>query len=277
MRFFFCFLLSVAGFASEAAPRRPLKAPKALQGGAPPESGPPESAPIRFPFALTPDRVREIFSDPEAIAQYRGREGCLLFALKSPNNITSMAYIYNMVSGALGPDRFKFLGRQAFKGKTEDFRSLRDKILDSEGNVRKEYRGRDGQALFADRHYNGDMFRTYGNVSAVLGGKDAVKEFGLEEWKSFQGSSDQYRQLVRLFRETAASYASVAGAGLSEGTPFYGDEGQKTIAEMFFKGNKRKAYKNISMIRETLFGCREAFKALKRPDDSSCFSPDFDA
>ena len=81
MRFFFCFLLSVAGFASEAAPRRPLKAPKALQGGGgPQESAAPESAPIRFPFALTPDRVREIFSDPEAIAQYRG--GRAVFCLR---------------------------------------------------------------------------------------------------------------------------------------------------------------------------------------------------
>ena len=98
MRFFLCFLL-FAGFASEAAKRRRplLKAPEALQHG----GAPPKSAPIRFPFALTPDRIREIFADPEAIAQYRRQEGYLLFALKFPNNSTDMAYIYNMVSGAL--------------------------------------------------------------------------------------------------------------------------------------------------------------------------------
>ena len=34
-------------------------------------------------------------------------------------------------------------------------------------------------------------------------------------------------------------------------------------SERFFGGDKKKAYISVSVIRETLFGCREAFNALK--------------
>ena len=112
-------------------------------------------------------------------------------------------------------------------------------------------------------HYNSNMNKAYGNVSAVLGGKDALKEFGLEEWKSIQLFTGPYHELIRLFQEAAASYASASAAGLSDETAFYGDKGQEEIAERFFQGNKKAAYMNVSMIRETLFGCREAFNALK--------------
>ena len=242
MRFFLCFLLSVAGFASEAAKRRRplLKAPKVLQRGA----APAESVPIRFPFALTPDRVREIFSDPEAIAQYRGQKGYLLFALKSPNNIAGMAYIYNMVSVALGPDRFKLLGWQKFYGDTEEFRSLPDKILDSEGNVLKEYIGMEGQALFADRYYKGDMHKTFVNVSAVLP-KNKLWQLGR---RLFLGKTEEFHSLPDKILDSEGNVRK----------EYLGREGQIRFADMHYKGNMHKTYQNVSAV----LGGKDAMKAL---------------
>ena len=86
------------------------------------------------------------------------------------------------VSAVLDKDRLDKLAWQGFNGLTTEYRELRSKILDEEGEPFPEYIGMEGYARFADEyyarvinkdkedeHYAGDMHKAFKNVSAVLG------------------------------------------------------------------------------------------------------------
>ena len=72
------------------------------------------------------------------------------------------------VSAGLDKGEFKGLGWQGFRGSVLEFSALRDKILDQNGSLRKEYLGMEAYALFAEQHFSGDMKKAFQNVSAVL-------------------------------------------------------------------------------------------------------------
>ena len=151
------------------------------------------------------------------------------------------------VSAVLDKEVFKLLGWQSFQGSVEEFEELRGKILDEEGRVREEYQGMSGYARFARDHYGRDMSKTFKNISAVLGGRINMKLLGLDEWKSFQGSSVEYYNLIQLFQEM-------------EIEELQGLEGQRKVAEEIFEGNKRRAYRNVSLFREVLIGNKKPLK-----------------
>ena len=106
----------------------------------------------------------------------------------------------------------------------------------------------DGCAAFADKYFKGNMLKAFTNVSAVLGGAEAMKELGLG-WKRFQGTADQYRGLQELF--DAKSIEELRDR-----------KGQEYVAGAIFKQNTIKAYRNVSTLREELLGSWGAFKQL---------------
>ena len=159
-----------------------------------------------------------------------------------------MQKTYQNVSAALDKDEMKRLGWKQFQGTTEDFFELRGRLLNAKGELREEYIGMEGYAALADQLYKGEMLKTFTNVSAVLGGAESMKELGLG-WKVFQGAADQYRELKKLF----------AAKSIEE---LRGRKGQEDAAETIFKKDIRRAYSNVSNLREELLGSREAFEQL---------------
>ena len=105
----------------------------------------------------------------------------------------------------------------------------------------------EGYARFAVQHFEGNMQKTYQNVSAVLGGAEAM-QVGLG-WKSFQGAVLQYRELKELFDTNRIE-------------DLRDRKGQEYAADTIFKGNTKRTYKNVSVLREELLGSWEAFKKL---------------
>ena len=179
--------------------------------------------------------------------EYRGMEGYALFAEQEFSG--EMQKTYNNVSAILDTKQMKELGWQQYQGRVPEYRKLRAKILDQNGVVRPEYIGMEGYALFAEQEFSGDMKKTYVNVSAVLGGIKEIRELGLG-WKSFQGNVLQFYTLKELFD----TYGVKELKGL---------DGQGKVAREIFDGNRRKAYQNVSVLREELLGSRKAFNELK--------------
>ena len=72
------------------------------------------------------------------------------------------------MSAVLNKYEFSKLGWQEFYGLVEEFRELKEKILNEIGEPKEKYVGQEGYALFAEEHYAGNMQKAFQNVSAVL-------------------------------------------------------------------------------------------------------------
>ena len=178
--------------------------------------------------------------------EYRDMEGYAKFADQFYNG--NMHKTFMNVSAVLDKQMFKKSGWQLFQGSTKEFRAIRTQILDNQVNFKKEYQGMEGCAKLADQFYNGDMFKTFQNVSAVFGGFRNIK---LLKWKAFLGTSSQYRKLVQLFKDFSLEDLS----NLS---------GQQKVAGLIFNSSILKAYKNVSTLRDFLFvNPTEDWPALK--------------
>ncbi len=158
-----------------------------------------------------------------------------------------MAKAFKNVSSVLSKDMFKRLGWQQFQGTTKEFKELKAQILDEHGELRKEYIGQEeGYPRFANTYYGRDMQKAFKNVSSVLS-KDMFQQLG---WKYFQGSTNQFHALIMYFK--AHSFEDYRGV-----------EEQRQIAELIFENNLRRAYMNVSTLREYLFINKDVFKDLR--------------
>ena len=178
--------------------------------------------------------------------KYIDMEGYAVFADKYYQGHMTKTFVN--VSAVLEKREMNQLEWQSFQGTTKEFFKLRGKILNHKGEPRKKYIDMEGYAVFADKYYQGHMTKTFINVSAVLGRAKAMRELGLD-WKNFQGTTAQYRELKELFDTKSIEKLRYR-------------KGQEFIAETIFKGNIIRTYRNVSILREELLGSWEAFKEL---------------
>ena len=207
-----------------------------------------EALALRVHPPINIQEIQRIFSLKTNYTKYKGQEGYLLFMERTPN-INSMEYVFNLVSKTLGED-FKQLGWQGYQGSTEAFSKERDQILNSDGSVKEKYKGMSGYARYAEKYHGKAMQKAFINVSAVLGGYWGMKEIGLN-WKQFGGSVSEYYNLFQLFE-------------VNKAMDFEGIEGQRKVAEEIFEGDKKRAYRNVSLFREVLVGSKKPLKDTMR-------------
>ena len=167
--------------------------------------------------------------------EYVSMDGYALFSEKETEG--KMRKAFQNVSAVLNKAEFERLGWQSFQGIVSEFRAFRNKILNKDGNVKEEYVGMDGYALFSEKETEGKMQKAFHNVSAVLD----KAEFERLGWQGFQGTSVQFHALLEDFIEN-----------YSEG--YEGLRGQQRVADQIFKGDTLKTYKNVSVLRGYFFG-----------------------
>ena len=147
-----------------------------------------------------------------------------------------MKKAYKNVSSVLGGGSrlMKQLDWQAYQGQVSDFNKLREKVLNEDGLIREEYKGSDGYALFAEKYFEGDMLKTYINVSAVLGSR-LMKQL---DWQQYQGQ-------VSDFNGLRDKILNKDGSIKEEYKEMFG---YASFTEKYFAGNMQKAYLNISAV-----------------------------
>ena len=185
----------------------------------------------------------------DVIEEYKGSDGYVNFTKKYFEGDMQKAYLnVSAVLGGGDSRLMKQLDWKAYLGSVSDFNKIRGKILNKDGSIKEEYKGSDGYALFTEKYFEGDMQKAYINVSAVLGGVLEVRKLKLG-WKQFQGTVDQFKELKELFESTKRE-------------ELRGEKGQSRVAKEIFKGNQRKAYDMVSVLKEELLGSKEEFKEL---------------
>ena len=165
------------------------------------------------------------------IEEYREQKG---YVQLSENLTVRMDYAYKLVSKFLAKSQMSRLKWQIFQGKTEEFVELRNKLLNESGELRKEYLGMKGYAAFADKHFQGEMQKTFLNVSVVL----EKREMNRLSWQAFQGKTEEFFQLKdKLLKESGE---------LKE--EYLGIKGYAAFADKHFQGGMEKTFKNISTV-----------------------------
>ena len=95
----------------------------------------------------------------------------------------------------------------------------------------------EGYARFADQEFSGDMFKTYLNISSVLGG--AKSEFMQRlDWRVFPGNTEKFHELKNVILDDNGNIRE----------HFMGIDGQHLFATQYFSGNTLKAYLYVSPI-----------------------------
>ena len=164
--------------------------------------------------------------------EYIGMEGYARFAKEHYGGNMQKAFMN--VSAVLDKALMKKTGWQQFQGTEEEYRGLRDKILNRDGSLKEEYIGMEGYARFAKEHYGGNMQKAFMNVSAVLD-KALMKKTG---WQQFQGTEEEYRGLRDKILNRDGS--------LKE--KYIGMEGYARFAKEHYGGDMQKAFLNISAV-----------------------------
>ena len=172
----------------------------------------------------------------EFLTKYVGMEGYGKFAEEHFDGKMSPAF--TNVSAILNPREFAKLEWQQFQGTVSEYNRLKSQIKDEDGKIKPEflenYEGMDGQERFAQKHFDGNMFLTFMNVSTVLS-KNEFKKFG---WRSSQGTVQEYQDLKSLITDEDGNIKQ----------EFVGMDGQAEFAQKYFGGNMRKAFLNVSAV-----------------------------
>ena len=161
--------------------------------------------------------------------EYQGLKGHIRYADEFYNG--KMLQTYINVSAVLSESEKKNLKWKTYQGNTKEFRKERSKVLDETGNIKQEYQGLKGHIRYADEFYNGKMFKTYINVSAVL---SELEKKSLN-WQIYQGNTKE-------FREERSKILDETGNIKQE---YQGSKGYIRYADEFYAGKMQATHINV--------------------------------
>ena len=190
-------------------------------------------------FQELPKKI--LHADGTIKEKYIGQQGYIKFAAEYYGD--DMQKTFKNVSAVLDDKVFKKLGWQGFKGSSEMFQELPNKILNTDGTIKEKYIGQQGYIKFAAKYYRDDMKKTFENVSAVLD-KETFKKLG---WQQFNGSSEMFQELPNKILNTDGSIKE----------EYIGQQGQLKFAAEHYGGAMKKTFINVSAVLD-----KETFKEL---------------
>ena len=192
----------------------------------------------------------QLFDEEGAIRmEYRGRDGFLLFCeTYFPNN--DMWGVYRNVFIILGKERFQQINWQIFRGLPDEFKLLKNRLINEDGSLNSSYRFIDGMIRFALEHFNGDLRKTFDNVFAALD----LESFNQLKWNRFYGPAGKLEELTNLMFKTDGAF----GEDFIE--KYKGMDGLAKLAHRF-KMNLKKIAKNAFLL---LQGAEQETEILSR-------------
>ena len=138
------------------------------------------------------------------------------------------------VSAVLDKGKMAQLGWQVFQGTTKEFYQLSGWILNEKEELIKEYLGMDGYAKFVDKYFEGNMFKAFTNVSAVLD-KGKMAQLG---WQLFLGTTKEFSKLRGWILNEKEELIK----------EYLGMDGYAKFVDKYFEGNMFKAFINVSAV-----------------------------
>ncbi len=164
--------------------------------------------------------------------EFIGMEGYVRFADLYEEG--KMHKAFGSVSAVLDKALFKKLGWSIFRGDVREFRRQKSKILHEDGSFRMEFVGMEGYARFAEKYADGNMHKSFFNVSSVLN-REQFKNLG---WQQFHGNVEKFKSYRNKILDQEGKLRP----------EFIGIDGYAHFAEKYEDGAMRTAFSNVSAI-----------------------------
>ena len=143
---------------------------------------------------------------------------------------------YTNVSAVVEKPQFEKLGWKLFLGKHQDYKDIRQNLVQPDGSIFPQYIGLAGQSLYAKTYTNHALFKAYSQVQLVL----EPEIFSQLGWKSIAIRS---ADLENLYQNVFDQEGNLTPEYLTE-------SGYMDIADEFFQGLMRKAYEVIETLMD---------------------------
>ena len=140
---------------------------------------------------VTPSSRVFFHSSALVLKGYKGQMGYMRMADKFFDG--DMRKAYQRMYAIFGFHRMQQMNWKKFNGHTWEFYALRQKIIDTKGQLLVKYFKDKGYFAFARDHYDGDMKSAFEDIISVLN----KAEENLLQWRLFHGSIWDFRR-VRL-------------------------------------------------------------------------------
>ncbi len=178
--------------------------------------------------------IHSFSSINDFIKEYKGTEGYIRIADKFTGS--NMSKAYKIVSSILGVKQFKKLGWIQFDDTTHEWHTIRTKLFDKNGHIRKEFMGTDGHVAFADLYTNSHMVRAFTATYNMLGSRQAVEK--KLQWKYYRGNTTKNFKIQRqLFKDEQSIHQFI--------TQYKGRDGHITYTDKYHEGNLNVAIENV--------------------------------
>ena len=141
-------------------------------------------------------KLRSLFAVRENMEIYMNVKGYIRFANDYFDGNMNQAIM--RVSYALDTFTFNRLGWRHFYGKVETFQEIRNRVLNSDGSIKEEYKTMDGYVRATEEWFEGRMLDTYISVLGVLG----KKRFYQLDWRQFPGTLHEFRQVQDILLDS---------------------------------------------------------------------------
>ena len=117
-------------------------------------------------------RNRIVDENGNLLEKFLGMEGYAAFAEEYHESRMQPAFIN--ISAVFSKREMDKLGWQQFQGTVNEYRATRSRIMDENGNFRKEFLGMEGYAAFAEEYHESRMRPAFINTSAVFSKREMI-------------------------------------------------------------------------------------------------------
>ena len=189
--------------------------------------------------AFQTDKRRLLNTRGRVKQKHKGPKGYKAYADKYYHG--NMKKAFENVSAVLSKREFSTLRWQDYQGSSTEFLQERTRLTEKKGlihssyKIKSEYIGRGGYVRYAEEFYEGNMKKSFSNVSAVL----AKEEFSTLGWQLYQGFTNNFRKERRQILNSNGSQTKEKYKSM---------EGLAQYAEEFYEGNISTTFRNVSAV-----------------------------
>ena len=168
--------------------------------------------------------------------KFQGMEGYIAFADRFFDGDMNAGYLNFDIHGTRTISTYLMfldLNWIPFIGTTGEFHQIASTLLDSDREIREEFKGVEGYIKFSDEYYYGGMDTAYVDASDVISSLTSAQKFNELGWSLFPGTTKKLNKIKSILFNSDGTFKE----------RFKGVAGYVTFADEYYHGDMSRAHK----------------------------------